>query len=1083
MARHPSLLPALSEAQRAQANKRLALIRPALEEGISQAQIARLHHLSLSTIQRWVKQYREHGLAGLVRAPRSDRGNSRGLSPDIIQWIEDIARQIPTRSVASIHRQVLAKAQEQGWKPPSYARVYQIVQRLAPARDQLVAPQSMVPSQEDTGIPAPSTPNQTCSPYPIDPVPTLCPFPQRPLLASKLRPPHLHIPLLLRERLFTLLDAGLERKLLLLMAPAGYGKTTLLAQWVNQHQRPTAWLSLDNEDNAPYHFFAYLLAALQQIQPGIGQRSLMHVSELSSSSLITALVELLHELSSLPTEVIIILDNYHVITNQSVHSALTIALDHLPAHVHFVIASRSEPACPLARLCAAQQLTELDLRTLRFTHAEIEKLFLLVMHLALSPTEVDALEQHTEGWIAGLQLAGFALQGQQDIGHFLATFGGHNRYLFAYLLEEVFEPQPAHIRDFLLTTSLLETFNASLCSAVTGQQETAYILEYLERANLFCFPLEKQHGWYRYHPLFAEMLRHHLERTQSDLLPIVHQRASQWFEAQNLLEEAIKHALAAADVERAAALVEQIAPILIRHGRLRVVQAWLTALPHDLIHTSPRLCISMAWIMFITSQVHSFSMWVKSANQALHVCQEMPQTETTVVLQAEILALQAIHALSANDCAGAIATCNQALQMLPPENLHLRSLVALISGLASSESINIHTGLQAISEASSHIQATDHTLLLFSYIIVAQAELSLAQGRPSQAAQLYQQILETAAVSHAPSAFAIGLAHVGLGCLFWEWNDVQQAKQHLRQAWDLGSQNQAANLLIFSALLLVLISHVQGESHEANLWLQQVESVCRKSGHVELLPIVAASRVRLSLATGRFDEALHWMREHHHMLETSASKRDIFEKLTLVRVFIAIGRAHTDSSLFQRALALLERLRATAEEMGKVRVLLDILVQQALALQAMNDGVGALCALEQAISLAEPGKYIRVFVDEGNPMAKLLRLLFAQQRALKAAEQTTNLIYLCNLLNAFTPSNPSALTKTSTEGQPLLDPLSRREREVLCLMALGRKNREIADELVIVTGTVKAHINTIYQKLGVSSRVQALVRARTLGLL
>lgn len=1081
MAKQPSSLTALSEAQQVQATERLALIRPALEEGISQAQIARVHQLSLSTVQRWIKHYREQGLIGLVRASRSDRGSSRGLSSAVIQWIEELAQRVPARSVAAIHRQVCASAQEQGWKPPSYARVYQIVQRQKLACN-LQAYQEVATSQEELSLIAQEKTCQKCISA-VVPTFSASAFSQTSLLASKLCPPRLHASLIARERLLVLLDAGLERKLTLLVAPAGFGKTTLLAQWVLQRQHAAAWLSLDSEDNDPHRFLAYLMGALQRVHPGLGQGLLTSVSVLSQRSLITAMVALLNELSSLSGKMLLILDNYQMIENQIIHNALTLVLDHLPAHVHLVLASRGEPFCQLARLRAARQLTELGTRALRFTRAEMEKVLLSVMHLELQPEEVEALEQHTEGWIAGLQLAGFALQGQQDLGRFFTTFGGNNRYILAYFLEEVLESQPEKIQCFLLATSFLEVFNGSLCAAVAGQTDAERVLEHVERANLFCFSHDEQKGWYRYHPLFAGALRHHLERTQPDLLPVAHTRASRWFEAHGMFEEAIKHALAAQDVGHAAALLEQIAPTLIRHGALVTVQRWLAALPHEIVRSKPRLCISMAWIMFITSQVHMFPRWVKSAEQALCLCQATQSAEIIAVWQAEIIILRAIDVLASNDFAGAIAACRQALQDLPTENHHLRGLVSLILGLASSQSISMSAGVQAIAEARSDIQAIDHTLLLFSYVLVAQAELCMEQAHPSQAAKLYQQILSPVPEQHAPSAFAAGLAHVGLGYLLWDWNNVPDAKQHLLQAWDLGLQHQAANLLIPSALLLAIVSHVQGEKGATDIWLQRVESVCRKSGHMEFLAIIAAHRVRFCLVEGHLDEALLWLCERHQALEDPSNTRDIFEKLTLARVLIAAGRAHADGSLVQRALTLLKRLRVAAEDMGRVRVLLDVLVQQALALQVAGDSAGALCALGQAVSLAEPGKYIRLFVDEGNPLAKLLRQLQSQQRTLKATEQTISLAYLCNLLNTFTSPHTSSLLISSADGQPPLDPLSRREREVLRLMAVGRKNREIADELVVVTGTVKAHINMIYQKLGVSSRVQAVVRARTLGLL
>lgn len=1079
MAQRPSSFTALSEAQRAQAAERLALIRPALEEGVSQVQLARLHHLSLSTVQRWMRQYREQGLAGLARAPRSDRGTPRGLAPDVMCWIEELARQASARSIAFIHRQVVARAQAQGVQPPSYARVYQLVQQHR-ATHSMQPSQARVAYQDDLDVLALTALGKTRHrPATIPPTPRTTRAPVA-LLASKLRPPHLHAPLVVRERLLTCLDAGLERKLTLLVAPAGFGKTTLLAQWVNHRQRPAAWLSLDREDNDPQRFLAYLFGALQQVHSAISQSVFTEMSVPSLPSLIPAMATLVHELSRLSAGILLILDNYQVIAHQTIHRALTWLLDHLPAHVHLVLASRSEPYSQLARLRAAQQLVELDAQALRFTRAELEELLVSVLHIELRSEEIDLLERQTEGWIAGLHLAGFAMHGQQDPTHFITNFSGSNRYILAYLLEEVFEPQPPNIQHFLCATAILERFNGSLCSAVTGQAEAGSILAYVERANLFCFAYAEYKGWYRYHPLWAGALRHHLERTQPGQLSSLHTRASQWFEAHDMLEEAITHALAAHAVQRAAGLIEQMAPTLIRQGKIALAQRWLAALPAEVVRMHPRLCLSTAWLVFITAQAQRFPFWVDVAEQALRTRQETLPPELLMGLQTEIVVLRAVYAMAANNLATAIAICQQALHDIPNHNAYARGLVLLILGLTSARSINIHAGMQAISEAKNHIQATGTHVLLLSYVTAIQAELYMVQGYPAQAAKLYQQILTLTAAQNVAVSFASGLAYIGLGYASWEWNDLSEARQYLLQAWEIGQHNQAGNLLATSSLLLVLVSQAQKDQAAIAHWLQQVEAVCREAGHRELLALVAASCARQSLVDGHVDDALLWLHEHCTVLEKATNLDDEFEQLTLVRVLLAQGRAQADASCFQRALTLLERLHVSAEAAGRVRTLLEVQALRALALQGAGDHAGALRALEQAVTLAEPGSYVRVFVGEGDPMARLLRQLLVHQRAQKVPGQIT---YLSNLLRACAHPCASASPLVSKECQPLLDPLSWREREVLRLMATGRKNKEIAEELVVVTGTVKAHMNAIYQKLGVSSRVQAIVRARALGLL
>lgn len=910
------------------------------------------------------------------------------------------------------------------------------------------------------------------------------PFPEQPMILLTTKwvipspPPHL----VTRSRLLEVMQQGAARSLTLVSAPAGFGKTTLLGEWATSCGCSVAWLSLDEEDNDPRRFLAYLIGALQKAHPVLGNTIRSRCSLALQDSLTEAMKVLLNELAALPTAVTIILDNYQFIEHEAIHTALKMALDHLPAHVHLMIASRHAPPFSLARLRASGQFNELNAAALRFTREEVETWLAAVMKRALEPAEVATLEQRTEGWIAGLQLATFALLEEHDLSRCVASDGGNQRHILAYLLEEVLEHQPEPIQTFLLHTSILERLNSSLCGDVADQTDVLSVLEYLERTNLFLFPHAEQGGWYRYHLLFAEALRHHLERTQPELIPVLHRRASLWFEARGYTRDAIKHALAAHDSERAAALIERAAQEFFRIGEVTTLQRWLAALPGAIIHASPRLCITAAWLAFITSEVPLFLSWIDAAGQALQMRQETLPPATVIALQGEIAALHAIHTLSSNNVAGAITTCRQALQRLPPESLYPRSLVLLILGLAYSRRGSVSAATQALMEASSHLQVTGHALL-YPYGLAFQAELSMMQGLPSQAARTYQQILTLAPEQDVPSLLAAGAAHVGLGYLLWEWNNLDAAHQHLLQAWDRGLQTQSGNILSNSAFLLALVSQAQGNSEAAGFWLHQTEIICQRAGHVESLIAVAAGRARLFLAEGRVEEALRWLQERADFPSRPDSERDEFELLTQARVLIAAGRIGAAASAVQRALALLERLRAAAEAAGNVRLLLEALALQALALQLQGDDAGALAALGQAVSLAEPGRYIRLFLDEGEPMSRLLRKLLEQYRTLKRARQKSSLAYLSNLLKVFAHPETSSLPTSPTQAQPLLDPLSWREREVLRLMASGRKNREIADELVVVTGTVKSHINAIYAKLGVTNRVQAVAYAHTLGLL
>ena len=902
------------------------------------------------------------------------------------------------------------------------------------------------------------------------------------LLVSRLRVPPLSAPLIAREALLAALDVGLERKLTLLSAPAGSGKTTLLIQWTEHQKRRVAWLSLGAEQNDPHCFLRSLIGSLQQVQPGFGSEIVTNVRFSSPTIFTEYIVRLVNELASFPEETTVILDNYHLIKNQMIHNALTLVLDHLPSHIHIIIASRSESRLPLARLRASGHTMELRTDALRFTREELERLLICVLHLHLEPEELDELEERVEGWVASLYLARSGLQGEMDAPHFLAACAGTNRHIQTYFLEEVLAHLPQNLQNCLLSTALLECYNSSLCTAMTGQEHTTALLEELAQVNLFFSPLPGQEGWYRYHPLFASTLRHYLLRTQPERAVTLHLRASEWFEAHDLPVEAIGHALAAQDHVRAANLIEEVAPTLISEGKLPILHKWLDALPERIVRSSPRLCISRVWLEFITSQPHTFILWVEAAEQALYELEETLPVPTVSALQCEIIALRSFYTVSFDDFSSAITACHQALQQLPADSHYLRGLLLMLLGLAYTRSIDVDAAARTLSEANSNIQVTGHALLL-PYVIMAQAELYAAQGYPFQAVKLYRHVLSQETRQSLSSLFVASIAHAGLGNHLWEWNNLAESRHHLLQAWTLGKRAQNSSTMLQSTWLLALVTQAQGDSTATQSWLQQLEVLSQHMGYVERTEVIAPVRAQIALTENRLEEALFWMREQNQRTTDPGYKRSEFLDLTQARVLIAAGQADVEPDAGIRALELLEPLSVAVEQAGRVRVLIEVLVLQALAHQLQNNHTGALHVLQRAVALSEPGRYIRLFVAEGDPLAHLLRLLLEQQRVQKASGQATNIAYLSTLLKAFTQPDTFFLPTLRAESQPLFDPLSLREREVLHLIAAGHKNREIADELVVVIGTVKAHINMIYQKLGVSNRVQAITRARALGLL
>lgn len=903
-----------------------------------------------------------------------------------------------------------------------------------------------------------------------------------PLLRTRLlvpAPPHSPIS---RPRLLQALQDAASRAFTLLCAPAGWGKTTLLSQWAKHTSLPIAWLSLHEDLNDPQRFLAYLVEALQPLCPGFGYAALNnHHAQICS--LEETLAEFVNELALLQDEGVLILDHYHVIEQDCIHRSLKFLLDNLPPRLHVMVATRSALPFSPVHLYARGQAMEIRASALRFTPEET-RAFLSAAIDGLSAEEIMELDQQVEGWAAGLQMMAFAFQsGETCPGG--ERRGREHRYMRAYLLEEVLYRLPAQLQTFVLSTSLLDTFNDSLCRAVTEQIETSAYLEQLAREDFFLVPLEEREGWYRYHRLFAQTLRSHLKHAHPEMVSVLYQRASQWFEEAGKSEEAINYCLAAGDVQRAAFLIEQVAHTLLENGDTAALQRWLAALPAEIIRTSPRLCITSAWLLFLTTQASPLEHWLDAAEEALHTRENYTSTEETATLQSEIVALRATLLIHSNDFGRVVATCNRLLPSLPPENTYARSLLLLMLGLAYQRGIDVAAADQVISEASGYSQAVRHVLIA-PYILIVQAEHYESLAAPFQALSLYQQVLK---LTNGRAGHPAGIALATMGYLFWEWQDLEVAGKYLLQAWNMGQELRNSNVIFNSGLWLVLLAQAQGKTQEATGWLQRLETYMQEAGGLDGTEIINMLRASFALEQGRLEDALLWVQKRLGDSKDGVFLHDDIEDCLLVRILLTAGRTYGEESYLHQAQALLEQMRRSAEAIGKKKLLIEVLALQALLLQQREDRAGALTLLEQALILAEPGRYMRVFVDKGDAMAMLLRQLRDHyRRTRRTRNPRLNLAYVRKLLASWRspvahPAQTASLPHLPVEEVPLFEPLSWREQEVLRLMAAGRKNQEIARELVIVIGTVKSHTNSIYRKLAVNSRVQAIARARTLHLL
>jgi ATP/maltotriose-dependent transcriptional regulator MalT len=907
------------------------------------------------------------------------------------------------------------------------------------------------------------------------------------LLATKLHAPQPPLQLVRRPLLVGRLQQAVERPLTLIAAPAGFGKTTLLSTWLEHTSLPAAWIALEQDDDDLTRFWSYVFTALSHLHQGLGTSalSLLQASTLSPLPPIeNVLTVWINELATLPHEMALVLDDYHLITAPPIHQSLTYLLDHLPPQLHLVMATRADPPLPLARLRTRGHLTEIRAADLRFTSEEVMAFLTQALGPHLSSEEIAALEARTEGWIAGLQLAALSMQGRNDIAGFLAAFSGSHRYIIDYLVEEVLARQPEPVQTFLLQTAILERLQGSLCEAVTGvmrepgeEASGQAMLEQVEQANLFLTPLDDERRWYRYHQLFAEALRHRLQRRQPDQVPVLHRRASTWYEQHGLLREAVHHALTAADFEQAARLIEHTAESTAKRGELSTLRSWLEALPDEMLRSRVELCLWQGWLLTLSGQYDTAERLLQDLEPRLRTSatsSELPAMGGSVeppwhgVSQRGLIeyagraaAIRAFIAYRRGDIPHTIDLACQALEQLPFDQ-SFRGLVAWYLGIAYLYRGDQAKGAAALTEARASSQAAGNSYVAFMATYEL-AQMQARQGYLHQADQSYQRALELGAERGGPLA-ATGPAYVGRGDLQREWNDLDQASHSLLIGIAQCQQTGNPSILLTGRITLARVKQAQGDAVGANLLIQEIEQILRSS---RLSPLEAAHcsawHARLALAQGDLALASRWVQERNLGVDDELSPPRQMEYLTLARVLITQHRPRL-------ALPMLGRLLLQAERQGRMGNALEILVLQALASRVGGDEAGAIERLSRALPLAKPEGYIRLFVDEGEPMVALLRQAYA--RGITPD-------YVATLLSA---AEAPALTAFAP-ARSLLEPLTERELEVLRLLVAGLSNAAMARELVITVGTVKSHINHIYGKLGVQSRPQAIARAHTLHLL
>jgi LuxR family maltose regulon positive regulatory protein len=884
------------------------------------------------------------------------------------------------------------------------------------------------------------------------------------LLAPKLRiPPQPHHGVH-RARLVDALEHGiLYYKLVLISAPAGYGKTTLLSQWAHASRFPVAWLSIGAEDNDLERFLRYLLAAWEKVQPGVTESPLgllLGAMMPDSEAVLSAFINVANDA---PGPIVFVLDDYHLIEDPSIHQALTFLLDHLPPALHFVLASRGEPPLPLARYRARQELMELRTEDLSFLLEETKDFLNERMGLDLAHDEILGLQAQLEGWIAGLQLVALTLQRRLTGAEKLVVSGRH-RFIADYLSQDVLAPLPDAMRHFLLQTSILERLCGALCDAVTGVEGGQEMLETLERENLFLVPLDDSREWFRYHRLFADFLHEALKQHHPNEVGDLHRRAAWWYLEHDLPEPAFRHAVDGDDVDLVLQIFERYTQEKLMGGEFRLMQEWLASLPQAWHSDYPMIGFVRTGFLLFTGQLDACVRCVEEVEQRL----ASAERDDTRPQLARVSALRCSIACFQNDLARAETFADQAFQDLPDEDHFFRAII--YGSLGDTYRRNGRWGeakecylslLDFIHAPEFHVQS--------AHVFGALADLDLRRGYLRNAADYWRKAL--AAIQERENwgrlpLPLIGWVYIRLGELLYEWNELAEAWDHLSQGLERAELGGDVRAMIAGYLIASRLKLTQGDAEAAGAYLERARPHVESAQFPDWTSRFERFQLELWLAQDRLRAAVNWADKMVQDATIEERPESEIAQLAMARVLIVKG----DTASIERALALLEGLPRAAEAEGRMGIQIEALALQALAHWQRGQRVDALTALEHALRLAEPEGYVRLFSDFGLPMARLLQA---------ARSRDVMPDYVDTVLAAF--GGDASLPAPSQQVLP--EPLTGREQEILELLAAGLTNPEIAEELVISPGTVKKHAGNIYGKLGVHSRTEAAARARELNLL
>jgi LuxR family maltose regulon positive regulatory protein len=932
------------------------------------------------------------------------------------------------------------------------------------------------------------------------------------LIRTKLRRPFTRLELVPRPRLQQQITQGLRGPLTLITAPAGFGKTTLVASSASSCGFPVAWLSLDKDDNLAGRFLGYLVAALQEASKAVGSEAAQLLAAARQAPPEVILTSLINDLDATSQEMALVLDDYQFINSQTVHEAVAFLLEHCPQTFHLVIATRSDPPLPLARLRARGHTVELRVADLCFSEVEAAQFLNDVMGLGLDAGSVGVLQERTEGWIAGLQMAALSMRDRRDVSGFIAGFSGTNRYILDYLLEEVLAREPEEVQAFLLQTAILTRLSGPLCdavrfgsaespsssdgTAVTGTSGGQKMLERLERRNLFVVSLDDDRRWYRYHHLFADLLQTRLHQSGPDRVARLLSRAAEWCEGDGQVAEAVGYALAAQDYAQAADLIVRYWHDMTSQGEIETVWSWLDTLPEDVVRDSAPLSVVYCWVLWLRGQIGEIEAHLEDAERvmdALVVPKEFGNDNAThAQLPAELAALRSFVARYNNEFETAIAHAERALALVP-ENLspqidaQLRTPIYLALAMAYDGAGNLEQAVDAYVETIclSRLGTNAAGVAGLTYRMVGILRLLGRLRAADGACRDALAYLQAQGMDCLPAA---GVLHVAMSDVLVEWNDLEAAEAHLAQAFELGKWSGRLNAVRNAAHALSRLRQARYDAHGALAAVQEAESALGEPPSPLARASLLALKARVLVRQGALSQAAQCVEEAVHLAGPDRGLTRELVALAAFRVLLAQGK-------LDEAITELTRSLAAAEERGRLGAAIELCILRSLVLVQQGNTREAAADLGCALALAEPEGFVRVFLDEGQPM----QMLLAQWLAHAGAGPLRD--YAIHLLLQFDaePHMAAALQQTASlagdplasyvvgpvepPGQALVEPLSQRELEVLQLIAQGRTNKEVAQQLVVAPGTVKAHTSHIYRKLDVANRTEAVARARQLGIL